>query len=46
REIAKSFNIIGFDIVEVAPNLDLQSRLTCNLAAKLIAEFMSFIKSS
>ena len=43
REIAKSFNIIGFDIVEVAPNLDLQNKLTCNLAAKLIVEFMSFI---
>ena len=44
REIAKSFNIIGFDIVEVAPNLDIQSKLTCNLAAKLVVELMSFIK--
>lgn len=44
REIAKSFNIIGFDIVEVAPNLDIQSKLTCNLAAKLIVELISFIK--
>ena len=43
REIAKNFNIIGFDLVEVAPNLDIKSNLTCNLAAKLIAEFMSFI---
>ncbi len=43
REIAKNFNIIGFDIVEVAPNLDIQSKLTCNLAAKLIVELMSFI---
>jgi len=44
REIAKSFNIIGFDLVEVAPNLDIQSKVTCNLAAKLIIELISFIK--
>jgi len=44
REIAKSFNIVGFDLVEVAPNLDIQNKLTCKLAAKLIVEFMSFIK--
>jgi len=44
REIAKSFNIIGFDLVEVAPNLDIQSKITCNLAAKLIIELISFIK--
>jgi len=43
REIAKSFNIIAYDLVEVAPNLDLQNRMTLNLAAKLIVEFMSFI---
>ena len=44
REIAKSFNIIAFDLVEVAPNLDIKSKLTCNLAAKLIIELISFIK--
>lgn len=43
REIAKNFNIVAFDVVEVAPNLDLNNRLTCNLAAKLIVEIMSFI---
>ncbi len=43
REIAKSFNIIAYDLVEVAPNLDLENRMTLNLAAKLIVEFMSFI---
>jgi agmatinase len=43
REIAKNFNIVGFDLVEVAPNLDLENKMTCNLAAKLIIEFISFI---
>jgi agmatinase len=43
REIAKNFNIVAFDVVEVAPNLDLNNRVTCNLAAKLIVEIMSFI---
>ncbi|MFX1574143.1 MAG: arginase family protein [Promethearchaeota archaeon] len=43
REIAKNFNIIAYDLVEVAPNLDLDNRITLNLAAKLIVEFMSFI---
>jgi len=44
REITKSFKIIGFDLVEVAPNLDIKSKLTSNLAAKLIVELISFIK--
>ena len=43
REIARNFNVIGYDLVEVAPNLDLKNRMTLNLAAKLIVEFMSFI---
>jgi agmatinase len=43
KEIAMKFNIIGFDLVEVAPNLDLKNNMTCILAAKLIVEFMSFI---
>jgi agmatinase len=43
KSIANKFNIIGFDLVEVAPNLDLPSNLTSNLAAKLIGEFISFI---
>ena len=41
--IAEGFEIIGFDVVEVAPNLDLKNKVTCNLAAKLIVELMSFI---
>ncbi|MFW9878005.1 MAG: agmatinase [Candidatus Thorarchaeota archaeon] len=45
REITKNFNIIGFDLVEVAPNLDLENKMTCVLAAKLIVEFMYFIRS-
>ena len=43
REITKQFKIIGFDLVEVAPNLDSRNRVTCNLAAKLIIELISFI---
>lgn len=45
KEIAVKFNIIGFDLVEVAPNLDLKNNMTCILAAKLIVEFMSFINN-
>ncbi len=44
KELAKNFNIIAFDLVEVAPNLDHTNNMTCILAAKLIIEFMSFIK--
>jgi agmatinase len=43
RELTKNFSIIGFDLVEVAPNLDNANNMTSNLAAKLIIEFISFI---
>ncbi|TFG29537.1 MAG: arginase family protein [Promethearchaeota archaeon] len=43
RELTNHFNIQAFDVVEVAPNLDLPNNITSNLAAKLIVEFMSFI---
>jgi len=46
RALAKNFNIIGFDLVEVAPNLDPPNNMTANLAAKLIIEFISFISHS
>ena len=45
KELAKRFTIIGFDLVEVSPNLDLPNNLTLNLAAKLIIEFISFINN-
>lgn len=45
RKLPEEFNIIGFDIVEVSPNLDLQNKITQICAAKLIVEFMSFIKN-
>ena len=45
KEISKNFEIIGFDLVEVAPNLDLDNKMTCNLAAKVIIEFISFISN-
>ena len=45
KEITELFNVIGFDLVEVAPNLDLENKMTCILAAKLIVEFMYFIRS-
>ncbi|MEE9378177.1 MAG: agmatinase [Candidatus Lokiarchaeia archaeon] len=44
KEISENFEIIGFDLVEVAPNLDLENKMTCNLAAKLLIELISFIK--
>lgn len=46
KEITEVFNVIGFDLVEVAPNLDLENKMTCILAAKLIVEFMYFIRSN
>ncbi len=46
KEIALSFNVVGFDLVEVAPNLDLENRMTLILAVKLIIEFMDFIRRS
>ena len=46
KEIVLDFNVIGFDLVEVAPNLDLENKMTLILAAKLIVEFMYFIRSS
>lgn len=46
QEVAANFNIVGFDFVEVSPNLDLENKMTCILAAKLIIEFMHFIRSN
>lgn len=43
KEVAKNFKVVGLDLVEVAPNLDIASNLTSNLAAKIIIEFISFI---
>jgi len=43
RQVAENFHIIAFDLVEVAPNLDLDNKLTLNVAAKLVVELMSFI---
>jgi agmatinase len=46
KEITTSFDVIGFDLVEVAPNLDLENKMTSILASKLIIEFMDFIRRS
>jgi len=46
REVTKNINIIGFDIVEVSPSLDLPNNITLNVAAKIIIELMYFILSS
>lgn len=43
REVTKNVNIIGFDIVEVSPSLDLPNNITLKLAAKIIIELMHFI---
>ena len=41
---AKNFKIVGFDLVEVAPSLDI-GNLTSIHAARLILEFIGMIKS-
>jgi agmatinase len=41
--IAKEFNVIGFDFVEVSPPYDDPGSTTCYLAARLIADFLGFI---
>jgi agmatinase len=46
KEITLNYDVIGFDLVEVAPNLDLENKMTSILAAKMIVEFMYFIRSS
>lgn len=43
REVTKKVNVIGFDIVEVSPSLDLPNNITLNVAAKIIIELMYFI---
>lgn len=43
KDISSVTNIIGFDLVEVAPNLDMENKMTRILAAKLIIESMYFI---
>ena len=46
REVSKNVNIIGFDIVEISPSLDLPNNITLNVAAKIIIELMYFILSN
>ncbi|MHA1610618.1 MAG: arginase family protein [Promethearchaeota archaeon] len=43
QQLTKEFNIIGADLVEIAPDLDLPSNLTQITALKLITELMGFI---
>ncbi|MFW9781944.1 MAG: agmatinase [Candidatus Heimdallarchaeota archaeon] len=43
KDISSVTNIIGFDLVEVAPNLDMENKMTRILAAKLIIESMYFM---
>ncbi len=44
--LAENFQIIGFDIVEYQPNLDLKNKMTGFLCVKLITEVMMMIKRS
>lgn len=46
RKLTENINIIGFDLVEVSPNLDLANNVTSNVAAKLIIELISFIANN
>lgn len=43
QKIVQNFSLIGMDLVEVAPDLDLPSKLTQITAVKLITETMAFI---
>ena len=43
QEIIQKFEIVGLDVVEVAPNLDTPSKVTQITAIKLITEIMGFI---
>ena len=43
KGIANLGEIVGFDMVEVAPPLDSPGNPTCQLAARLIADFAGFI---
>ncbi len=43
KKIVQNFSIIGMDVVEVAPDMDLPSNLTQITAVKLITETMGFI---
>ena len=42
--LSKKFDIIGLDLVEFAPNLDMKNQMTGFLCAKLISESMAHIK--
>jgi agmatinase len=46
RKLTENINIIGFDLVEVSPSLDLANNVTSNVAAKLIIELISFIANT
>ncbi|UYP43847.1 N(1)-aminopropylagmatine ureohydrolase [Candidatus Lokiarchaeum ossiferum] len=43
QKIIQNFTLIGMDLVEVAPDMDLPSKLTQITAVKLITETMAFI---
>ena len=43
KAISSQFSIIGFDLVEFSPNMDLINNITANVSAKIIIEFISFI---
>ncbi|MBD3350077.1 MAG: arginase, partial [Candidatus Lokiarchaeota archaeon] len=43
EKVSHYFQIIGFDLVEYAPNLDLKNEMTGILCAKIISEFIASI---
>ena len=43
QKIIEKFEIVGLDVVEVAPDLDTSSKVTQITAIKLITEIMGFI---
>lgn len=46
KKLSRQFNIIGFDFVEYAPNLDAKNTMTGFLAVKLIIEIINFINKN
>lgn len=46
KYLSETFTIIGFDLVEYAPNLDLENKMTGFLSVKIIIEFINHINQN
>lgn len=41
--IARKFNVVGFDLVEISPPLDVRTQITSYLGAHVVVEFLSHL---